>query len=284
MDVFFLGRNLFKRAIIQSGSAFSSWSVTSDPLHYAKQLAAALNCTSKRTGFSQNADLMHCLKQVPADQLVNADVKAPRYFSAFGPTVDRRSVLPADPRRMAAKASDSVFASTKILVGVTRNEGFQFFDQREVDEGLTADRMRQILRTYVQNVFHYHRQYIYDVLVHQYTDWDRPGDAAGLRDSVMELIGDGQYVASSMELTLLHARLHAAPTYLYTFSYPGRMDNFPKWANGIHGDEMAFVFGAPLTDGNEPFTSVFSKTDKALAETVLRYWTNFAKTGSVTSI
>lgn len=283
---FVSGRNLFQRAILQSGSAFGSWSLTNDPLNSARELATVFNCSSRRTGFSQNADIVHCLKQIPAERLANADVRTAKYFSAFGPTVDRRSVLPSDPRRLSSRpGTESAFAGTALLVGVTRNEGFHFFGQRDVDAGLTADRMRRILRTYVQNGFRYHRQYIYDVLAHQYTDWDRPGDATALRDGLMELIGDGQYVAPSVELVLAHARLpHAAPTYLYTFCYTGRIDGYPKWANGVHGDEMAFVFGAPLTEGMDPFPSSYSKTDKTLSENVLRLWTNFVKTGSVENI
>lgn len=270
---------------MQSGSAFSSWSMTKDPVGSTEQLADIFNCSSRRHpggAFTlKNADFVHCLKQLPAELLVNADVPSPKYLSPFGPTVDRRSVLPSDPRRLSSsRAANSAFASAALLVGVTRSEGLASLPQRDIDAGTTVDRTRRTLRTYVQNRFRYHRQYVYDVLAHQYTDWDRPDDPAARRDGLAELIGDGQYAAPAIELALAHARLpHPAPTYLYAFSYTGRTDSYPKWANGVHGDELPFVFGAPLTDGLEPFSSFYSHSDKVYAESILRLWTNFVKTG-----
>jgi len=55
-------------------------------------------------------------------------------------------------------------------------EGFMYLTQQDVDDGLSLDRLRRVVRTYVQNVFSYHRQYIYNVLTHQYTDWERYPD------------------------------------------------------------------------------------------------------------
>ena len=57
------------------------------------------------------------------------------------------------------------------------------------------------------------------------------------------------------------------------------VDGYPRWAGGIHGDELMFVFGAPLADGVDPFPSTYSRSDKALAETVLKYWVNFIAAG-----
>ena len=60
-----------------------------------------------------------------------------------------------------------------------------------------------------------------------------------------------------------------------------RIQVHPHLAGGLHGDDLMYVFGAPLTDGIDPFTSTFTRTDKLLAETIMRYWTNFIKTGYV---
>lgn len=117
-----------------------------------------------------------------------------------------------------------------------------------------------------------------------------------MRDVVMELLGDGQYVAPLIETAQLHARLGGAPTYLYSFNHPqasspSRPSNYPSpgrdhaggrsvpGGGGAHGDDLMFVFGAPLTDGLEPFPSVYGRADRALSETVLKYWTNFIRTG-----
>jgi len=50
----------------------------------------------------------------------------------------------------------------------------------------------------------------------------------------------------------------------------------------LHSEDLAYAFGAPLVDGLHPFSSSgFTRTDRIYSELVLRYWTNFIKTGSV---
>src|SRR5688572_6037782 len=117
-----LGRNLFRRAILHSGSALASWSVTSDPMRYTIELADRVNCSEAWTA-AESAGLLQCLKQLPFQDLVQIDIRRPKYLSAFGPTIDKRSVLPSDVRSMMSKLSDSVFASTTFLVALTRREG-----------------------------------------------------------------------------------------------------------------------------------------------------------------
>lgn len=43
-----------------------------------------------------------------------------------------------------------------------------------------------------------------------------------------------------------------------------------------------YALGAPVGDGIDPFPSVsFSRHDRLVSETVMKYWTNFIKTGYV---
>lgn len=133
------GKNLFHRAIIQSGSALSSWGVATNPLRYARRLAAAVNCsTSDR---DQSTDYIRCFKTLPAHTLVNAEIPGlpHRYTSALGPTVDRRTVLPSSVRSLVNKNVDSsVLATTPLLLGVTRDEGQIFLSQSDLDEVLAV--------------------------------------------------------------------------------------------------------------------------------------------------
>ena len=47
--------------------------------------------------------------------------------------------------------------------------------------------------------------------------------------------------------------------YVISFSYPSRLDSYPRWAGGGHGDDMVYIFGAALTDGIDPFVSTFTR-------------------------
>jgi len=74
--------------------------------------------------------------------------------------------------------------------------------QDDIDNGLSPDRWGRMLRTFIQNAFSFHRQSIFDVLAHQYSDWERPMSAVGrdggvrdnaaARDSIVDMLGDGQ--------------------------------------------------------------------------------------------
>ena len=65
------GKGLFKRAILQSGSALSSWAITHDPLRYTRQVADQVNCSHH---WGDSAALLDCFKTKPVDELVNVEV------------------------------------------------------------------------------------------------------------------------------------------------------------------------------------------------------------------
>ena len=76
------------------------------------------------------------------------------------------------------------------------------------------------------------------------------------------------------------ARAHAAsgsPTYVYEFAYVPRYRLATSDGAG-HGDELQFVFGNFGTRDPGPFDDA----DRAVAETVATFWTNFAKRGDPT--
>jgi len=68
-----------------------------------------------------------------------------------------------------------VFEASAVLVGVTADDSA---DPGGGDGGSAAVEdaafRRRLLRTYVQNVYRFHRQKIYDVLAYHYTDWEHP--------------------------------------------------------------------------------------------------------------
>lgn len=82
---------LFQRAIAQSGSAISSWSVNYRPLMYTKILAKKVGCT-----LGDMAELVDCLRRKSFRELVDQDIQPARYHIAFGPVVDG-DVVPDDP-------------------------------------------------------------------------------------------------------------------------------------------------------------------------------------------
>ncbi|XP_074658267.1 neuroligin-4, Y-linked-like [Tubulanus polymorphus] len=265
--------NLLRRGISMSGSALSTWAVTERPRFYARKLAHKVNC-SQYIDISES--LVKCFKSRRAETLVNADIEAPKYYEAFGPVIYHRSVLQKNVKILLERA-EKAGRDSELLTGVMKNEGYFYLSDRDIEQGVTVDRKNRIVRTFVRNCYKFHRQKIFDILSHHYADWDREQDNDTTRNSVMELLGDAEYVAPSIDFARRHARVGA--TYYYAFTYPSRVGVYPRWAGGIHGEDLMYALGAPLADGIDPFPSTFTRSERMLSEAVMTYWTNFAKTG-----
>ena len=136
----------------------------------------------------------------------------------------------------------------------------------------------QTLRTYVQNVFRYQRQSIYDVLTNHYTDWEKARDAGVVRDELVDALGDGQFTSPVTRLLRQHADQPAA-TYAYVLGYAARYDRYPRWATATHGEDLPYLLGSPLGDVRDPIMASFTPTEKMISEIIMTYWTNFITTG-----
>src|SRR6218665_1598835 len=287
MFLLFSGKGLFKRAILLTGSALTTWAIVNDPLRYTLKLSARFNCSQWA---SDLARLVSCLKVVPSEDIAAADIRAPKYLSAFGPVIDRRTVLVTDVSYLMEKATMSApsFPLTGLLLGVSSEVGYDFFTRNETD-GLPGEWPRQVsLRTLIQNVYHYHRQKIYDILAYHSRDWERPRDPVVLRDNLLGLVSDGLFVAPSVQTIRLHSsHPNAAAAFLYSFSSPSRHDMQAPWAAGgwAHASQLAFALGAPiLVGGINPFLATYPRKESTVSETLLRYLTNFIKYGYAMSI
>ncbi|XP_062567068.1 neuroligin-2-like isoform X3 [Saccostrea cucullata] len=269
---------LFHRAILMSGSAGSSWSQSVDPLACAQKLAVNVNCSKY---INESAKLIQCFKNKTTEELVNNAPFPPKYFSCFAPSTEIGTFFRGSLESMLRDKNSHAFSQIPVMFGVTKNEAYSYLKQEELIHGISEFRKTQILRTYVQNVYKYHRQKIFEILDHEYSDWTKLQDNKTRRDNVMEMISDGQYVAPIVKMAREHAETNAG-TYFYSFGYSTNSEskNFPEWSSGVFGDELPYVFGAPLVDGISPFPSEYTKNEKRLSASIMRFWTNFAKSGN----
>lgn len=68
--------------------------------------------------------------------------------------------------------------------------------------------------------------------------------------------------------------LRSAKTYSYLFSHPSRMPFYPSWVGADHADDLQYVFGKPFAT---PLG--YRAQDRTVSETLIAYWTNFARNG-----
>lgn len=68
---------------------------------------------------------------------------------------------------------------------------------------------------------------------------------------------------------------------MYVFAHNAEAGEHATISQSIHGEDLPFVFGAPLGEVG-PFGTQFSAEERLLSEAMMRYLSNFAKTGNPT--
>ncbi|XP_065125906.2 neuroligin-2a isoform X2 [Paramisgurnus dabryanus] len=264
---------LFQRAIAQSGSAISSWSINYQPLKYTKILARKVGCT-----YGETADLVDCLRRKNFRELVDQDIQPARYHIAFGPVVDG-DVVPDDPEILMQQGE---FLNYDLLIGVNQGEGLKFVDDggTESEEGISAAAFDYTISNFVDNLYGYPegKDILRETIKFMYTDWADRDNGEMRRKTLLALFTDHQWVAPAVATAKLHAE-YQSPVYFYTFYHHCQTETRPEWADAAHGDEIPYVFGVPMIGATDLFPCNFSKNDVMLSAVVMTYWTNFAKTG-----
>lgn len=65
--------------------------------------------------------------------------------------------------------------------------------------------------------------------------------------------------------------------YQYVLSRPSSYvvgDRVPSWLGGVHGDEIPYMFGLPMTS-----PALFTDDDREFSQQLMAYWSNFARSG-----
>uniref|UniRef100_A0A8B9LQI4 Neuroligin 3 n=1 Tax=Astyanax mexicanus TaxID=7994 RepID=A0A8B9LQI4_ASTMX len=263
---------LFHRAIIQSGSALSSWAVNYQPVKYTRLLAEKVGCNVLDT-----MDMVHCLRKKNARELVEQDVQPARYHVAFGPVIDG-DVIPDDPEILMEQGE---FLNYDIMLGVNQGEGLRFVENVvDSEDGVSGNDFDFSVSDFVDSLYGYPegKDTLRETIKFMYTDWADRDNPETRRKTLVALFTDHQWVEPSVVTADLHAR-YGSPTYFYAFYHHCQSLMKPAWSDAAHGDEVPYVFGIPMIGPTDLFPCNFSKNDIMLSAVVMTYWTNFAKTG-----
>uniref|UniRef100_A0A1A9ZUK4 Carboxylesterase type B domain-containing protein n=1 Tax=Glossina pallidipes TaxID=7398 RepID=A0A1A9ZUK4_GLOPL len=309
---------LFNRAILMSGSGLAPWSLVSNPAKYAAIVAHHVQCAPDlpHAHFMKclREKPLEQLLSVPIRQPEFGFAFGP---SIDGVVIDGGDYVPPPPGSMHAysqaaamganglggeagiaaiggwgtpgqlenkvlmrKSAINKLSRYDLMAGVTRAEAFFSFNSGDVQYGIEADRRSKILKAYVRNTYTYHLNEIFATIVNEYTDWERPVQhPINIRDETLEALSDAQVVAPAAQTVDLHSADHRN-SYLYVFDYQTRYGDYPQRQGCIHGEDLPYIFGAPLVGGFNHFTRNFTKTEISLSEIVMLYWSNFIRTGN----
>ncbi|KAM9192018.1 liver carboxylesterase 1-like [Dugong dugon] len=272
-----LAKNLFHRAISESGVALTAPLFKNESRSAAKKIAILAGCKT-----TTSAVMVHCLRQKTEEELLETSLKMkfftldllgdPRESYPFLPTVVDGVVLPKTPEQIMAEKK---FNAVPSIVGINKQE-FGWVLPTLMGYPLSEGKLDQ--RTAKSLLWKsYPLVAIPEELTPVITEKYLGGtdDPVKKKDLFLEILGDALFNVPSV-IVARHHRDAGAPTYMYEFqhrpSFSSEMK--PKTVIGDHGDELFSVFGAPfLKEGA-------SEEEVKLSKMVMKLWANFARNGN----
>jgi para-nitrobenzyl esterase len=247
-------RGLFHRAIGQSAACVNPLS-TDDANGYGRGslLVSALGAKS-----------LTDMRLAEADALLTSMVES--HWDVESRIVVDGDILTEWPHQTFAEGKQ---AAVPLMLGFLANEGEQLFP---VDASLHAADLDQFLRYVAHDAA--------DELAAQY-------DAAMTPGQVKHAVETDIFMAFGMQRWAEYQDAIGQPTYLYYMDHippafhiymPEQpfldLPGGPRSGGAYHSGDLALVFGSTDKVGYD-----WTDDDRAVSEHMVRYWTNFAKTG-----
>ncbi|XP_075145132.1 neuroligin 1 [Haematobia irritans] len=267
---------LFHRAILMSGSAMSDWSATNHSMQLTMQIAHGLNCPLN----DDNEEMLSCLRQKRYQDILKIPISMSQFSTSLGPIVDGH-VIPNQPYKVMGQNTEH-FSRYDLLFGITESESYHSLGAAALDEGLRENERDNLLRFYMQSRFDIRPDLALAATLKKYSDmYTNPIKATNMehRDVVLDILSDARVVGPLIQTGLFHAEVNRR-NYMYVFGHNSFGGPHAVLPHSIAGEELAFVFGAPLSSAGLFHGIHYTAQEKLLAEAVMSYWCNFAKTGN----
>ncbi|XP_057609215.1 carboxylesterase 1C-like isoform X1 [Chionomys nivalis] len=272
-----LTKNLFHRAISESGVALTEGLVKKNTRSVTELIATASGCKT-----TTSAVMVHCLRQKTEKELLEIALNLvhvsvpgqgrPRRENNSLSTVVDGVFLPKTPEEILAEKS---FNTVPYMVGINKQE-FGWIIPMMMGELFSKDKMDE--KTARSLLWKFHSdlnisENMISAAIEKYLG--QTDDPVQKKDRLLDLFGDVFFGIPSV-LMARGLRDAGAPTYMYEFQYRPSFvsDTRPKTVVGDHGDEIFSVFGAPfLKEGA-------SEEETKLSKMVMKFWANFARSGN----
>ncbi|XP_022696721.1 neuroligin 4-like isoform X2 [Varroa jacobsoni] len=295
-----LSAGLFKRAILQSGSAF--WKLrqtTLDIGHFplgTQGNGKITDCSSfpRESRFANRPIPPHregqTLRSFSFDDgvykgLDYGEISAARggeeAANLIGPTYDNE-FLPLNPHMSAAMG---LFNDVEVLIGSNNNEGaWEFMKANHWKNFTDGDNFKAInLLKFIKNFFEEFRfrnligAKATEGIYYYFASNLRGNDVQHNRQFAFDFIGDFVHTCPLTYFAEALADRNVSVNY-YRFAHSSQRRTLPSawplWVGASHMDEIPFVFGAPLIQ-----SSAYSTSERDLSASIMDAWTSFAKTG-----
>ncbi|XP_054833327.1 cholinesterase-like isoform X2 [Eublepharis macularius] len=257
---------LFARAVLQSGAPNAPWA-WKDPeklKQYTLKIGHLLGCPNKN-----NSNVVSCLQEMEMK-----DNRFDKFDFLFLPTIDGE-FLPGHPLNLL---DSGLIQAKPLLAGVTGDDGSVYVlysvpSAIESDGKLTWEQLLEGLKRTVQ------KRIAKDIkaIARKYSE--NGYGPEHYRRALAQFSKDYFFVCPLVELA---AKTAEAGSSVYVYSFNHHISGFiwHEWMGAAHGVELPYLFGilSTVLGTNQSLTEV----DIALSHKMMRYWTEFARSGNPT--
>ena len=274
---------LFQRIIAQSGSANSPWAYEPDPSEKYRSFANKSKCLNETTS---TRSVIQCLRNLPVSEIT----ELVEYEDEFNPVRDGNFVT-VHPTDVFLNATDESWSLLKrigkldLIIGVNSAEGGMMiplvdaligakgysqeaFDDIIVPSGIKLAKLKKSVT-------------LSKALIHQYSDWSDPNNEDKIFKNTVDLISDILFNNPVTRATLAHADTDEnGQLFFYVFDYNGVLSD-DRLDGASHAEEVPFALGFPAAYRfiYTMYGLTVSENEYELSRKLMKYWTNFAKTG-----
>lgn len=267
-------KGLFRRAIMQSGSPFTSTlsNTKEQASHRARVLAKTLDCHSQADDENRPELTVKCLRSKSVEAILNATASFTTegldgFFSVVGD-----ELIPVSP---AVALKNGKVNAHELLIGISESEGdglMHFIASRIRDADDAADVAKSSMIFFAKGVM----LTVLDldskpVIDHYFGSSVHDGTEAV--QAAADLIGDNQIGCPTLGFATRFSR-PGTTTYMYQLSQQPSKIGWPKWVRPTHADEIAFVLGSIFK-----FERDISPSEAKATENLMRIISTFSRTG-----
>ncbi|KAJ0063495.1 hypothetical protein NL108_002784 [Boleophthalmus pectinirostris] len=265
-------KDLFQRAIMQSGSPTGPWAHVSLETAWkrSQSLVQLLGCP-----LTPRVQMELCLQKVKVEDIVNKQLEVPsNSFLSFPflPVVDGKFLTHSVKDMLSSKN----LPKKDLLIGVNQNEGSYFLPYGAPGFSLNGQSLisrAQFLQG-IPVILPKDGTAVREAAIYEYTDWMDENNMTKNRDHMSSLYGDYMFLCPVLEFIHKYSR-HGCSSFLYWFDHRSSVNPWPEWMGVMHGYEIEFIFGMPLN------TSLgYTKNEINMTRKLMKHWANFAKTGN----
>ncbi|XP_076262258.1 cholinesterase [Rhynchophorus ferrugineus] len=275
-------RTLFHKAIVMSGNMFQLSAVRypEEDKEIIDRLAKDFGCIRKPTSL-----FIDCLRRVDGNLLVQQTSNV-----NWRPLIDKdlsNSTSPFLSEPLKDFFDRDEYVKIPILTGYTNMEqALEFNDLENSSTTFNAESFRQLLSDLVsddipninvtENGCSYNYDHIIDSVVFFYTPTVPNYNSESFRKTAIDLMLEKTYGSSTIYLASKLSKENQ-PTFVYRFdmkpSTSAVIKNIPQWVGVPHLFDLIYIWGVPYWRPDQEW----DYRDKRISDTIMSFWTNFAK-------